>query len=120
MTTQEINKFVASAIKSRKEKALGFFVSRLLAEKGGNIEKIMLFGSIAWGKPDRESDIDLLIFARAPEKLEEKVDELSFEVMMKFGESIEPIIYPASELSNPHSYLPWLVVNKGQEVYSAQ
>lgn len=109
----------AQEIKSKKEKALRFFVSRLLAEKRGNIEKIMLFGSIAWGKPDKESDIDLLIFAREPEKLEKRIDELSFEAMMKFGESIEPIIYPANQLTRPQSYLPWLVIQKGREIYSA-
>lgn len=112
MTSQEI--------KNKKEKALSFFVNRLVAEKGRNIEKIMLFGSVAWGKPDKYSDIDLLIFSRAPEEIEDRVDELSFETMMRFGESIEPIIYQASQLTRPQSYLPWLVTQKqtGREIYS--
>jgi uncharacterized protein len=33
-----------------------------------NPEKIILFGSYAWGKPDRDSDLDLFVIMESTEK----------------------------------------------------
>ena len=35
-------------------------------------EKVVLFGSYAWGKPTKNSDIDLLIVKDDPKKIPEK------------------------------------------------
>ena len=45
-------------------------------------EKIILFGSFAWGKPTKDSDIDLLIVKKAEEssrKLAQEIDNSLFE-----------------------------------------
>lgn len=45
-------------------------------------EKIFLFGSFAWGKPNKDSDVDLLIIKRTRESLRElarKIDQSLFE-----------------------------------------
>jgi len=40
-------------------------ISTILKEQG--IEKLILFGSYAWGNPDEQSDIDLLAIKDVPE-----------------------------------------------------
>ena len=45
-------------------------------------EKIILFGSFAWGKPTKDSDIDLLIVKKAEKssrKLAQEIDNSLFE-----------------------------------------
>jgi len=45
-------------------------------------EKIFLFGSFAWGKPRKDSDIDLLIIKKTQgsvRKLAQKIDQSLFE-----------------------------------------
>ena len=105
----------------QKQQALDFFVGELLkGSKAKDVEKIVLYGSLAWGKPSKESDIDVAIFSRAPKKLEKVVDKVSFETMMKFGESVEPVLYSKRDLSSPRSYLSWLVLQKGEPVFDRE
>jgi uncharacterized protein len=49
----------------------------LLSLKGCNIQKVILFGSYAYGHPDKNSDIDLLVVTTdqyIPETFKEKMD----------------------------------------------
>lgn len=48
----------ARKLPPKKQKALDFFLREILGSPAGKqVEKILLFGSLAWGKPDKESDI---------------------------------------------------------------
>jgi predicted nucleotidyltransferase len=47
------------------QKQLKKIVQRIVREY--KPEKIYLFGSFAWGKPDKDSDVDLLIIKRTKE-----------------------------------------------------
>ena len=41
-----------------------------------NPEKIILFGSLAWGKPSRDSDVDLFIIKKTKKNLLERIRDV--------------------------------------------
>lgn len=59
-------------------------------------EKIILFGSFAYGKPKPSSDVDLLIIKKSKKKRVERIKE----VLMKVENSLplEPLVYTPKEL----------------------
>jgi len=63
-------------------------------------EKIILFGSYAWGKPNKDSDIDLFIIKRTNERHIDRsvrVAEILDEENALFA--IEPLVYTPEEVS---------------------
>lgn len=91
---------------NNKKKALNFFAASLLDNGIKNrIGKILLFGSLAQNKASKKSDIDLAIFikGRKTRKIEDIIDELSFDSTVKYGESIEPVIYSYKKYQKPDS-----------------
>ena len=85
-------------------------------------EKIILYGSYAYGKPNRDSDIDLFIIKTTDKR---RVDRI-VEVMKLIhdptrGISIEPIVYTPEEVEN-RLYLGddfvEDVVTKGEVLYA--
>jgi len=109
-----------SDLRERKSKALEFFLERLLqSEVKNSIGKILLFGSFSRGQLKEGSDIDLLIFV--PNQLDEvgdACDTTSFETVVQFGESVEPLIFCLDELRYPHSYFLFKAVKEGKELYA--
>lgn len=102
----------------KKQKALQFFTQKVLnTQAGKDVARIILFGSLAQGKIDQHSDIDVAIFAKRPEKIEGLVDEITYEILLNHGEDIDPLIYPLSDFKKPRSYFTWQIVNQGQSVY---
>ena len=64
-------------------------------------EKILLFGSYAWGNPTRDSDIDLFIIKQTDEKPRDrriKVREILDEENALFA--LEPLVYTPDEIEN--------------------
>lgn len=60
-------------------------------------EKIILFGSLAWGRPDRASDIDLLIAKeKVPKNKRERVRELLNKISYK--KATDFLIFRPSEV----------------------
>lgn len=59
-------------------------------------EKIILFGSFAYGKPKENSDLDLLIIKRSRKKRVERIKE----VLMKTKGSLplSPLVYTPNEI----------------------
>ena len=103
----------------KKQKALNFFLKQLLNSSAGKeVEKIFLFGSLAWGKPDKESDIDILVFSRKRRPVERVIDELTLDASLKYGESIEPLIYPSIKAKTYQSPLVLKVIKYGKELYT--
>lgn len=102
-----------------KQKALDYYKHQLLEDKDKDcIASLILYGSLANGVGREESDIDLLIVALdKPEKIKELCMDLSFEVALKFGESVEPLIYCIDEARFPESYFLYSVLKGGKEIY---
>jgi len=84
-------------------------------------EKIILFGSFAWGKPTRHSDIDLFIIKRTNQR---HIDR-SVEVAKILNEenkifAIEPLVYTPQEVAYRLKIGdPFIkkIINKGESLY---
>ncbi len=59
-------------------------------------EKIILFGSFAYGKPKPASDVDLLIIKKSKKKRVERIKEILMKV--KSSLPLEPLVYTPKEL----------------------
>lgn len=104
-----------------KKKALNYFKKNILDSAKDDVMKIYLFGSMAQEKKARkDSDIDLVIFSRKKKdrRLENAIDEKAFETVVKYGESIEPLIYPIENFKYPHSAFLKKIIQDGKELYS--
>ncbi len=68
----------------------------------GDIEEIILFGSVARGDFHEESDIDVLVIGdgvRTPDLV-----KVAHEVLLKYGEVIVPILKTRDEYSKYSDY----------------
>ena len=71
--------------------------------------KIILFGSKARGKFDKESDIDILILLDCPvtSKIEEDISKIAYEIELKYGVVFGKIIENINYWNNPRNkYTP--------------
>lgn len=59
-------------------------------------EKVILFGSFAWGKPKSHSDIDLLIIKKTKKRKVERIKEILMKTKSNFP--LEPLVYTPKEL----------------------
>lgn len=103
----------------RKQKALIFFTKSLLSNcQKDKIGPIVLFGSLAKGGASKNSDIDLAIFIRGKKtrQIEDIIDELSFDSTVRYGESIEPLIYSYQEYQEPKSSFLKEILQYGQTI----
>ena len=73
----------------RKQLAINFANSLNHPE----IEKIILFGSVARNEDKKESDIDILIIARNKDKIENQIYDKAFDVFLKENEDISVKIF---------------------------
>lgn len=62
-------------------------------------EKIILFGSYAYGAPTKDSDIDLLIIKESPEKRVDRFCEVRKIIRDIKGVSVQPIIFTKGEIN---------------------
>jgi len=58
-------------------------------------EKIILFGSFAYGKPKTNSDIDLLVIKKTNKRKVERIKKILMEV--KSNLPLEPLVYNPKE-----------------------
>ena len=58
-------------------------------------EKIILFGSFAYGKPKSNSDVDLLVIKKTNKKKVERIKELLMKVESSLP--LEPLVYNPAE-----------------------
>lgn len=108
-----------SSIHRKKKKALNLFVKKLLKSPAGkDIDRIILFGSLAWGIPRSESDVDIVILGKKPRRLEKDALDLSYDVLLDQGELIEPLVYPPQEYHRPKSAIVMKAILDGQEIYT--
>src|SRR5437763_11119133 len=66
--------------------------SRLMAEF--DIDRLVLFGSAAWGRPDEESDVDLLIVLNNKVDLEteDSISRAIFDINLKYDTNLSELI----------------------------
>lgn len=102
----------------KKQKAADYFTKKLLeSEAGKNIERIILFGSVAKGEADEYSDIDILLFTCMPEKVRNVLWEVCMDAYEKHEESIEPLVYPLKKYTRPDSYFLYQSIQTGKQLY---
>lgn len=111
-----------SEVVDRKRKALGLFADHLLSSPAGPyVAKMILFGSLRKGTPGLDSDVDLLILATEQlDRVEIAAAESALEVGLASGESIEPVVYPLTELRHSTSYFTYYTLLHGEDIYSME
>ena len=59
-----------------------------------DIDRIVLFGSVVWGTPDAESDVDLLIVLNTQANLdtEDRISHIIFEINLENGTNLSELI----------------------------
>src|SRR3989344_7638987 len=86
-------------LKQTKNKALNKDVNKIITQikKGYKPEKIILFGSFAYGKPKENSDIDLLIIKKTKERPIRRILEIAEIIKSSMGTDI--LVYNPKEWS---------------------
>ncbi|MBU4201834.1 MAG: nucleotidyltransferase domain-containing protein [Candidatus Altiarchaeales archaeon] len=80
-----------------KEPLINKLVDEIKA--GYKPEKIILFGSYAWGKPDEESDIDLLIIKQSEKPFHKRWSDVCRLVSgLRRGIAFSPFVITPEEL----------------------
>lgn len=75
-----------SLLDKRRQKAIDEFVKRATQAYGDRIRGITLFGSVARGTPQRDSDIDLLVVIDKEDfRLRRELTGLAFDIFMETG-----------------------------------
>jgi len=86
------------------------FTEHLVSRLGGRLYRVVLFGSVAKGTADADSDVDVLVVVdRVSEDVEKIAAEAAFEVGLECGEAIEYILmgleeYRSRDPDNPFIY----------------
>ena len=114
---------VSAAYTKKKREALQFFLERLLAsDVKDSIAKIILFGSLKRDEVDKDSDVDVYVVAlNQPERVSEACADAALETGLKFGESVEPLVFSVEEYreDKQHWYFSGRrVLDDGEEVYT--
>lgn len=81
-------------------------------------EKIILYGSFAYGKPHQDSDVDLLIVKETKFPRVKRIKKVLMKVESNLP--LEPLVYTPKELDNRLKLGDFFVkeiVNKGKVVY---
>lgn len=66
---------------------------------GYHPEKIILYGSYAYGKPDKDSDIDLFIIKETRKRRIERFCDVSRLLRDIKGISIQPVVFTKDEIA---------------------
>jgi predicted nucleotidyltransferase len=83
-------------------------------------EKIILFGSYAWGKPNSSSDVDLLIIQNTQGSRRQKQIELR-KKLFKFDVPTDLLVYTQAELDyrlELEDFFFKKIINEGKVIYA--
>lgn len=83
-------------------------------------DKIILFGSYAYGTPSEDSDVDLLVVLEQSEHNLKKALEISRAVQIRFP--CDLLVYDPQYLQKRYGMVDWFVrdiVDKGQVLYES-
>lgn len=84
-------------------------------------EKIILFGSYAWGKPDEGSDVDLFIITKSRLRRIDRARQV-YRIIYGSGIPIDVIVYTPKEVKRRLQLEDFFIediVEKGKILYSA-
>ncbi len=88
----------------------------LLKHYGEKIKKVIVYGSFAKGEATTDSDIDILVVvddSLDPRKVEEKLDDLLFEILLNRNELVSVIAVNETMFENYRSPLLLNVKEEG-------
>jgi len=79
---------------TKEQKAAVFSYLRLLQKKyGDKIEQVVLFGSVARGEFDEESDVDIMVVLKnGSRKLRDEISMASFDLILKNNVILSPMV----------------------------
>ena len=102
------------------EPALIEFRANINKLYGNEIERIILFGSRARGDAKQDADIDVLVIMKhAGKELKNRISDLAFDCILKYGIDIEPVIFDHNEwarfTTTPTSFA-YCVLQDGKEL----
>lgn len=83
--------------------------------------KIYLFGSYAWGTPDQDSDLDVLVVVEKSELQRHKRGKPGFESLWGLGISKDLMVYTEKEFeagAQDHSSLVYKILKDGKMLYA--
>ncbi len=75
---------------------------------GDRIKRVVVYGSFAKGEADEESDVDIAVVVADelnPNKIENSLDSLLFQILMEKGELITVLVIPESKFTTYNSPL---------------
>ncbi|MEK7080416.1 MAG: nucleotidyltransferase domain-containing protein [Patescibacteria group bacterium] len=104
-------------LESIKIKLAGI-VKQIVAEY--DPEKIILFGSFAWGKPTEYSDFDLLVIKNSDKSNFEMVRDI-YRIIFKKGEAVDILVYTPEQLERRKKLNdPFVldIINNGKLLYA--
>ncbi len=92
LTKKKIYNF--TKVMSRKlNKAIADYITLLKKHYGAKILKAILFGSIARGESNKESDVDILIvISDSNAKVKDEISMSAYEIMLKNNVVLSPIV----------------------------
>jgi len=100
-----------------KEKEIQQITDRIV--KNHNPEKIFLFGSFAWGKPNKDSDIDLLVIKKGIKSMRQAAIEVDRSFLDR-EMAMDILVCTPSHLKNRLAlgdFFARKIVNKGKLLY---
>lgn len=72
--------------------------------KSDNIKQIILFGSVARGDDDEESDIDILIISPIADDLTDDIMEVVTDIVLEKKEIISPLLMTDEHFNKTKNY----------------
>ena len=103
-TTQSIRRGIADEL-----------TERILTEFRHQIHSIVLFGSVARGDDNDESDIDILVISDAPLEVQDRVSELRTDLFLVNLIVIQFVWYTSSEWDDQVYLRPWFIIDVIQQ-----
>ena len=92
------------ALEARRQAAIADFVRRVRAALGPQVVDIRLFGSVARGDAQPDSDIDVLVVVQAEDermRLERQAVDIAFDVNLLYDVFISPCVLTCAMLADP-------------------
>jgi len=84
---------MALELNENQKEALSRYLAILRQKYKKQISKVLLFGSVACGNPDPESDIDLLVVtADGDQKLKDEISMACFDIILKTEVILSPLV----------------------------
>lgn len=83
--------------------------------------EIYVFGSYAWGNPDDDSDIDILIVVDQLKQKQWEAESLGYEVLFDFDVPKDIVVFPKQEFeqrSKEISSLFYTIKQRGIKLYA--